>query len=269
MADFTKNPAGRLYTLTRKAKEVARGVSPPARFWGEVFEVPYSDVGDPILPIVNRLTSFVQLIDHVEVGFNKLELEGFYFEPFEPLRRVVDSSLRVLAGGATDLFDPVSLEHVAYLRVGAVEWSKRGLEPEVDESQLDEIRKQVDALITDVRAAKIPDDIRRLILSLLATILGAIDQYDFIGFPALETGAVELIGTVHWNSAVIEKAGTDSRAKQWLKKAGAIVGMFIATVTFAEKGWKALDTVASVTQFLTSGEPEIPAVDIDSEPPQK
>ncbi len=265
-ADFEKNnPAGRLYTLVRKAKTVSDG--PPVQFWATVFAINYRDLGNaPILEVVDKLGHFLLLVDDVERGFRELAFEEFYFEPFDPLRKVVDGSLRGLAANHGNIFGPVTSEHIAYLKVGAVEWSKRNPDPPIDDKKLKEIEKQARELRDAVKASPdIASDLRNLIVSLMESILEAIEQYKVGSVTVLEEAGVHVLGQFYWNARLVLRTFSDSKAKKWLKRAGAVVGMFIAVVSYGEKGWKSIETISSVTEFLTSGEPEIPIVDLTAE----
>jgi hypothetical protein len=262
-----KNPAGRLHQFLSKAKRHADPAQ-PARLWGSVFDIPISskDINqDELIAVVERLREFQTLIEETENGLGDLqEIDRRYFEPFQPIKKVVFVSLMGLNQNVGGLLNPVTERHMTLLELAAAEWARRQPEPEVDEQQLQEILKQTRELFETVKAATdISDDLRKVLLSMLASIEHAIQEYHIVGPLALEKGIVQILGQLRWNQPILEKgseASEGSTSRNLLKRVGAIGTALIAIMTFANTTHKTIGTFAPDVLFLASGNPEIPPV---------
>lgn len=256
MAVNTNNPPGRLHDIFRRAKEAGDG--PPTFIWSKVFGLEKQD----ILALTKRLFDVLFLADETEKGFSKfptLEAEKF-LEPIAPIRSVVRSSLGSLRQNQTGLVSPVSDRHLTLLELGADAWSRYLLEPEVDKKSLEEIRKQTGELRETVRqAADVNEDLRSLLLSMLAAIEQALDQFEVIGPAALEKGLIDVLGQSRWAWTHMEKPAETSQGGKLLKKLGAIVISLSAAMTFANTAHKTIETWGPDILMLTSA-PEIPPV---------
>lgn len=148
-----------------------------------------------------------------------------------------------------------------------MEWSKRKPEPKVDEDQLSKIEKEAESLLKLVNEAdEIPGELRTLLTTLLSSIIEAVKHHRVRGFPPLEKAVAQIVGEYELNRKVTAVEVKDKGAKELLKRVALVISMFVSTVSFAEKGWKALETVDTVTKFLTSGEPVIPKIEIPGQP---
>jgi hypothetical protein len=259
----TDNPAGRLHGILSKAKTIQEGA--PAAVWSKVFSIsPASDLSH-LTEVVQRLNELQQLVDETEKGFTEFENDSeTYLESIAPIRKVILTSFQGLNNNMTGLLNPVSERHMTLLEMGAAEWSRRIPEPKIDEKQLEEILKQVRELFEAVkRATDVDEELRTLILSMLDSIERAIQKYRVVGPSALEESIVQILGQLHWKQHVfLEKAPKGSKERKLLKKVGAIGTALIAVMTFADKTRKTVETFGQDILFLTSGEPEIPPVDL-------
>ena len=217
-----------------------------------------------ILGVSRRLFDVLYLVDATSDGFSKFEnLEKQKFlEPIEPIRTVVKASLSHLNVGTSGLLSSVSDRHMTLLELGADEWERRFPEPKVDEKNVKEILRQTTELRNTVReATDINSELRSLLLSMLASIEDAIDQFQIVGPAALEKGLIQVLGQSRWAWTHMEKPAEKSLGGKLLEKVGAIVVALTAAMTFANTTHKTIETFGPDILLLTSS-PEIPPVSI-------
>lgn len=264
--DKINNPAERLHELVSKAKRHPEPAQ-PAHLWANVFDISVGSNAinsDELEAVVERLRQFRTLIDNTEKGLREFQdVDPRYHEPFDPIRKVVFTSLMGLTNNLNGLLNPVTERHMTLLELAGGEWSRRMPEPKIDDKQLQEILKQAQELLEAVKnASDIGEDLRKVILSMIASIEQAIQEYRIIGPAALEKGIVQVLGQLHWNRHILEKTPEGSKGGKLLKRVGAIGTALIAVMTFAGTTRKTIETLAPDVLFLTSGLPEIPPVDL-------
>jgi hypothetical protein len=256
------NPAARLYEFTKKARSYGDG--PPASLWASVFSLPYShDAVKPeeIRGLVEALVAFQTLIDETEFGAHALEFEDFYFEPFPALRQVILASLSNLRGNHTGLQGPVTLEHETLLRVVATQWQKTKPEPDVDQKLLGEIQAEVQQLFEEVSDAEIDGDLKTLILSLMAEIQQAIEQYRIGGPERLRRALAFIVGQAALNFDMVEEAKTDKQSKVWWNRAQALVIKVYSAIKFANDTRQTIERALPFLRLLGPGD-DIPPQDL-------
>ena len=84
--------------------------------------------------------------------------DSIYFEAFGPIRKVIDISLRSLVPTRNGLFSTVGDRQLTLLELAARDWSRHRPEPQVDETQLEDILKRTRELARQVRKSKDIDE---------------------------------------------------------------------------------------------------------------
>jgi hypothetical protein len=255
------NPAARLHLLTKKAR--SHGDKPPGRLWASVFELPYESDGvkpEEVRRVVESLMEFHALIVETETGVREMGFEDFYFAPFPALRSVVHGSLSNLRGNSAGLLSPVTLEHETLLLVMATEWNKKRLEPEIDHELLSEIQTEVQQLFNEISSADINSDLKQLILTLLAEIQQAIEQYRIGGAERLKRALAFIIGQASLNSDIVEHATVEKQSRAWWTRTQGLVVKLYSAVKFANDTRQTIERAVPFLRLLGSGS-EIPPID--------
>lgn len=267
------NPVSRLHDFLRKAKSQPDPIQ-PARLWAKVFDVELSETNnfDPkeLSMILDRLIDFQALISDAEKGLKELpDPEKRFLEPFAPIRKAVHSSLLTMAGNVAGITNPISERHMTLLELAAVEWSKKRPEKRIDEQELENVLNETIELFNLVHGATdIDKQLQKVILSMLSTIVQAIQRYRIVGPSSLEKAIVEILGQRYWNEEILQtKAPEGSAGREALKKVGAIFATLITVFSYANTTQKFIENFAPAATYITAGEPEIPPVEIPATNP--
>jgi hypothetical protein len=258
------NPAVRLYDLTRRLRSTS-GNGSPARLWAQALSVPINPemTGPPLIPVVQGILAFLDLLNETETGIQELEFDDFYSEAFPPLRRVVQVSLSNLRTKQSNLTRPITDETLTLLRVIAAEWGKKKPDPEIDEESLKEIQAQAHDLFEVVKRAEFDSDLKRLILSLTSEIEQAIQQYRIGGPESLKRALALIIGQASLNIEIVDKAKANERTKIWWTKFYKIAVKFSEIVRFASDIRKTIEAISPFVRLVGGSPDEIPPVDLD------
>jgi hypothetical protein len=244
------NPAVRLYDLTRRLRSTS-GSGSPARSWAQALSIPINDemTGLPLIPVVQGILAFLDLLNETETGIRELEFDDFYSEAFPPLRRVVQVSLSNLRANQSNLTRPITDETLTLLRVIASEWEKKKQDPKIDEEVLKEIQIRARGLFEAIKRAEINRDLKRLILSLNFEMEQAIQQYR-IGGPE---GLMESV----------DKGKASQRTKIWWAKFCKVAAKFSKIIRLAGDTQKMIHVISRFVRLVSGAPDQISPVDVD------
>ena len=256
------NPAVRLYDLTRRLRSTSAKGS-PARLWAQALSIPIDQemLGLSLVPVVQGILAFLDLVNETETGVRELEFDDFYSEAFPPLRRVAQVSLSNLRTNQYNLTRPITDETLTLLRVIAAEWGKTKPDPKIDEEVLKEIQKEARDLFESVKRAEFDGDLKRLILSLTSEIEQAIQQYRIGGPESLKRALALIIGLANLNIEMVDQARADDRSKIWWTRFYKVALKFYEIVKFATDTRKTIEAISPFVRLLGGPPDEIPPVD--------
>lgn len=254
------NPAVRLYDLTKRLRSTS-GNGSPARLWAQALSIPinHETISLPLIPIVQGILAFLDLLNETERGVHELGFDNFYAEAFPPLKGVVQVSLSNLHANQPNLTRPITDETLTLLRVIAAEWEKKKPEPMIDEAVLKEIHAEAHDLFEAVKSAEFDGHLKRLILSLTSEIEQSIQQYR-IGGPESLKRALSLIDS---NIEMLDKAKSNERTKIWWTRFYKIVVKFSELVKFVGDTRKTIEAISPLVRLVGGAPAEIPPVDLD------
>lgn len=242
------NPAVRLYELTKKLRS-ASGNDSPASLWAQALDIPINHEagGLPLVPIVQGIVAFLDLVNETETGIRELKFDDFYSEVFPPLKRVALVSLSNLHGRQANLTRPITEGTVMLLRVIAAEWAKKKPDPEIDDKVLKEIQAEVNNLFEAVKRAEFDVDLKGLILSLTSEIQQAIQQYRIGGPEGLKRALALIIGQTRLNIDRVYKA--DEGTKVWLTRFYKVAVKFSEVLKVASDTRKSIEALIPFLRF--------------------
>lgn len=258
------NPAARLHNLVRRLR-LTSSSGPPARVWGAALDIPINQdmTGLPFTQVVQGILAFLDLVDEIEAGLDKLEFDDFYWEAFPPLRLVAHRSLSNLRANQRNLTRPITDETLTLLRVIASDWGKKNFEPKIDEGALQEIQAEAQGLFESVKRAEIDRDLKLFILSLTAAILQAIQQYRIGGPEGLKRALALIIGQATLNVELVNKATASEQTKSSWARFYKVAVKFFEIVKFTSDTRKTIEAISPFVRLLGGGPGELPPVDLD------
>lgn len=257
------NPAARLYSLAKRLRATSAN-GPPAKLWALALDIPidHEMTGPTLVPVVQGILAFLDLLNETETGLNELEFDDFYSEAFPPLRRVAQTSLSNLRANQSNLTRPITDETLTLLRVIAAEWGKKKPDPGIDEQILKEIQAEAHDLFEAVKRAEIEEDLKHLILSLTAEIEQAIQQYRIGGPQGLKRALALIVGQANLNIEMVDKARAGERSRIWWSRFYKIAVKFSEIVRFANETRKTIEAVGPLVRMVGGAPDEIPPVDL-------
>jgi predicted DNA-binding protein (MmcQ/YjbR family) len=272
----TNNPAERLHRLIVEARsQHAKAGNRPLLCWAVVFGIEVKGADEPsmmaVVPeIVARLVMVSKLVEDVQEGLEQdaTLFDPIYLEALPPIRQILAVSLSRLIMPVDGLMNTIDARQLAFLEMAARYWYRLSPEPRIDEKELETVLKEARELFNSVHKSRsIPLDLRKLILSMLAAIEQAIQQYRIRGPRALEEGMMYIMGQLQWNSELVQdiKKDQNSEAWKWFDRVTKVGAKLFSVITFAEKNRPAISAVGRVLHLLVSGEPKIPPVDTGSQ----
>lgn len=186
------NPAGRLYHLLNKAvpKNSNRTFG---EVWADVFGIDPEDRG-------RLLVMLSHLIQQIEEGRRVVEenphlRQDLHLKPFVKLEEAF-SRINVEAQWRSWKKNQLPDE-----TLNDLEWCAESLkavypEGEIDREKLTELREDVEKLISEVRDADIPEDLKAVIIDGLEHVRRAIVEYDLRGVEGLQQALEQNLGTI-------------------------------------------------------------------------
>jgi len=269
---LTNNPAERLHRLILSARsqyESAGGR--PILLWARVFGIGVKGTDEPsmiaVVPaIVGHLVMVSKLVEDVQEGLEEdpTLFDPIYLESLPPIRQILAISHSRLIMPVDGLMNIIDARQLAFLEMAARYWYRLSPEPRIDEKELETVLKEARELFSSVnKSLGIPSDLKKLILSMLAAIEQAIQQYQIRGPRGLEDGLAYILGQLQLNSERVQEIQKDktSEAWKWYSKAGNVVVKVFSLITFAERNRPAIAAIGRTIRLLVSGDPTIPPVD--------
>jgi hypothetical protein len=196
------DPANRLIVLLSRGLSVAPHES-YLILWQKAFGLPNQD----IVEIHHRLDLLRDLIDEVERGIMQITdiNHAVYLKPLPPLRQII-SRVNLSEGWG-------SSKPILEMAINGLEFCSERLlanNPEtiIKQQELDEIRKQVDDLITQLKSSEtIPRKLRFVLFDLLGAVRRSIDEYLFRGTRGLRKELFVISAQLqeNWNLIAEEK----------------------------------------------------------------
>lgn len=257
------NPAARVHYLAQRLRATSAN-GPPARLWAQALDIPINDemTGLLFIQVVQGILSFSNLLNETETGLHELGFEDFYWEPFPPLRLVVQRSLSNLRANQSNLTRPITEESLTLLRVIASEWGKKKPDPQINDKALKEIQTEAHALFEAVKRAQIDQDLKRFILSLVSEIEQAIQQYRIGGPESLQRALALIIGQANLNMDMVDRAKAGERTRILWNRFYKIAVKLFEIVKFASDTRKTIETVSPFIRLIGGTPGEIPPVDL-------
>lgn len=254
------NPAVRLYDLTRRLRSTS-GNESPARLWAQALCIPinHETTGPPLIPVVQGILAFLDLLNETEAGLQELEFDDFYSEAFPPLRRVVQVSLSNLRTKQSNLTKPITDETLTLLRVIATEWGKKKPASEIDEKSLKRVHAQAHSLFEFIKRTEFNSDLKRSILSLTSEIEQAIQQYRIGGTESSKRA----LGQASSKIETADCAKTNGRIAAWWPRIYKIAVKFSEFVRFASETRKTIEAISPFVRLFGGSADEIPPVNLD------
>lgn len=262
------NPAGRLLNIFR----LTRGINSQTtgyEGWSKVFGIDCSrnvpSLNDQY-KLVGHLQELRELVTTAQEAISSIEElnNPLYLSPFSNLQVAVPEIYQLghqfgsIAFKVTDI-DLTRLEFAAH------ELSKRHPEPLVDEKTLESLVADINALFDEVKASLLPEELKKLILSQLSSILLAIQEYRIGGIERLQEVLPSIVGTLYIVQNFSEKPSNKETAST-LSRVKKILTGFVSAVTFVSKAQPLIGPVTTVIRLLLpANSNDIPPVDI---PPQ-
>jgi hypothetical protein len=172
---ITSDPADRLIRILGKAQELKGGTF--LTVWSKIGQVNEDDV----IGIYRVVNSVAQLVDDVERAILLMPdvKHELYLKPLKPIRLIIS---RVNLHEQWQPHQPVLEMALHALEYCSERLQKTNSEGVIDQMELDELRKQVDDLLTSLSSSeKIDPKLKLLLQDLLAAILRSIQGYAFRG----------------------------------------------------------------------------------------
>lgn len=173
------NPAGRLHSILREAKRRNEHRSIKVA-WSEVFGLPDSDLSS----ILIRLVELDGLLRQVEEEVQKLDVKkDIYLKHVPALRSaILASNLDENWSEKRNLLTEQALDSLEFCseRLEALR-----PEPTLDETQINEIKLEVDELFETIEEADIPEELKAVLLGILGSMQESIAQYRIRGLEGL------------------------------------------------------------------------------------
>lgn len=263
MSASADNPVGRLLTIVRRTMEIQQlaGGAQARVGWARVFDLQeHNNALEPEVEteVCLRLIQLRKLITEAEEAIQ--DLEGLhterYLRPFVRLRMFVP--LTDLMSQFNQTLGVVTESDMTLLEMASDELSSRHVESVVEEDELKVLREQVDELFDKIKQSNLNDQLKVFILSQLATIRRAIDEYRIRGTERLQEALAEIIGGIYLHQDIIQT----EKDKHEVSLYKQVVSRFCSVVLTAAKLTPLLGPASKVLSFLTSGAPDIPPVDL-------
>jgi hypothetical protein len=243
----TDNPAGRLYTILKKAKQF-KGSG--YRIWGNSFNILTNrderEISDAIaLQVIEHVIQLKKLINEIELSLKVIEglNLSLYLTPFDRIRGAI--KLRELTTPNYETYlREVTEGDLTVLAFCADVLSRYCREPVVEESQLEEILDSVGALYTDVFNSSLEDELKVFILDELEMLRRAIHEFRVRGFGRLKEAMPSVVGSYVITREWISKSEANDEDKSLLDSFSNILGRYGAVVSFAANTTKLLEAAS-------------------------
>jgi len=235
----TTNPASRLHALLSEAKaQQVRGSGQAINLWRIVFRLPEDGSEEKTLTrVISGLLQLQKLINETEASLLSIEgLHERHFRPFGRIKEVPRVSLLALHQDVSPTLNQVTEGDLTTLEFCAVALESMHIESDTDESELQDILTEVNALFDDVMQSNIDPDLQTFILDGLEAIRRGIYEFRIRGSERLKEAMGEIVGD-YWVRHPKPQSEEDEKSWERFSKS---VGRFIAVVKFAHGSAKAI-----------------------------
>lgn len=212
--DTLNNPAARLLALLQKAKGDPQLRKQDAmRAWASLLGV--TDGNQPL--ILRRFGGVMELPMQIKERISSLpDIDDALYLRWLP--KIVSAfNASHLGGGFSNFVDAIDETTLYGIELCASTLGKRDPDPVIEPADLEDISKQVDELLTEVRDSAVDAEVRLFILKHLYTLRKAIDEYQLFGAKPLSAVIGEAIGSVVTEPLTASKVSNTTQGQRLWK----------------------------------------------------
>jgi hypothetical protein len=204
------NPAGRLYVIFNAAKAQDQHSSVKS-VWTKVFELPTEN-----LPaIFYRLAILLAQVDEAEKALRLLTdiSPEIWLQDFPIIKKVLSPSNFDESWQRTK--QEISDAVMRTLSICADRLSRSTAEPTVEDSQISDLRAEVESLFKSIEASDLAADLKGVLLDMTEGMLRALNEYRIRGISGLRAELFNIVERFQKNFDLLKRNGSDSLVQRF------------------------------------------------------